>query len=97
MYRFNIPAKVPPIGEISYHDLAQACGIEESVLRRVVRFAIVHHHIFHEKREGYVSHSAASELLADSEDAISGVGLMFDATYQGFARVSRLMSHQGDT
>lgn len=41
--------------------------------------------VFQEKREGFVSHSAASRYLADSKDAQAGLGMMFDEAYQGFA------------
>lgn len=86
-YKFDIPSKVPTDGEISYEDLAKQCGLDTQLVRRIVRFGIVHHRCFQEKREGYVSHSAASRLLHDSSDAMSGVAMGNDDTYHAFAHV----------
>lgn len=92
IYRFDLPTKVPLNGDISYETLARSCDVQTDILRRIIRFGIAHHRIFQEKRAGYVSHSAASKLLAESEDAMAAVGTMFDVTYRGFARVSLKLS-----
>ena len=88
IYKFDIAAKVPTGGEISFAELATACGLYEPDLRRIVRFAIIYHRLFREPRKGYVAHSAASRQLAENGDVRDGVGLMFDDYYPSFARVS---------
>lgn len=55
-------------------------------LRRILRFAIAHHRVFHEPRKGYITHSAASRKLADDANAKAGLGYMFDEVWQSFAR-----------
>lgn len=50
--------------EISYQELAAKCGLFEHDLRRLVRFAIVYHRVFKEPRKGFITHTAASALLA---------------------------------
>lgn len=85
--RFNIAQYVPLGGDISYEDLSKACGVYHFELKQVIRFAIVYHHIFAEKRKGYVSHTAGSYELVQDPLAQAGVG-QIDEFYGGFARVS---------
>ena len=89
IYRYDMPSKVPLHGEISFQDLAKACGLQEPDVRRLVRFAMVFHRVFQEKKPGFVSHTAASRMLLEDPQAMMGVGSMFsDGSYQAFAHVS---------
>jgi len=83
---WDIPSKVPIGGEISFEDLAKQCDLQMIDVRRLLRFAMVHHRVFQEKRPGYVSHSAASKNLAEEPQAMMGLGAMFDEGSQAFAR-----------
>lgn len=65
--------------------------MSETNLRRIVRFAVAHHHVFEEPRKGYVSHSAASRKLAEDPNAMAGLGYMFDEVCQAFARTIEAM------
>jgi hypothetical protein len=47
---------------------------------------MLYHRVFHEPREGYVAHTAASKQLATNPDVYDGVGLMFDDFWPSFAR-----------
>ena len=86
-----MPSKVPLNGEVSFEKLAQTCGLHEQDVRRLVRFAMVYHRVFQEKRAGFVSHSAASRNLLENPQAMMGVGSMFsDGSYQAFAHVRSL-------
>lgn len=87
--RYDIASKVPIGGEITFDELAKQCGLFETDLRRIVRFAIAYHHIFREPRKGVLAHSAASKWLVDNEGAHDGLGVMFDDCYQSFGRVCR--------
>lgn len=73
IHRFRIPQKVPKDGRISYSDLARSTGLGETPLRRVLRGAISNH-IFAETDEGFVSHSAASRLLAEDSNLFDWLG-----------------------
>lgn len=86
IYKYDIASHVPIHGEVSFPDLARQCGMSETNLRRIIRFAIAYHRVFQEPRKGYVSHSAASRKLAEDANAAAGLGYMFDEVWQSFAR-----------
>ncbi len=88
IYRFDIPRKVPVQGEISFEDLATKCKMYEPNLRRILRYAILYHRVFQEPKKGFVKHSAASRMLVDDPAMLDGLGMMFDESWQAFARVS---------
>lgn len=56
---------MPVGGEVSFADLARACRVPETDMRRLLRYAMVHHRLFCEPRPGYVAHSLASRMLAE--------------------------------
>lgn len=85
IYKYNIPSHVPLDGSISFEELAPKVGLKQSDLQRTLRFAIVYHRVFQEKKLGVVSHSAASRLLVEDPGAMAGLGFMFDECYQAFA------------
>jgi len=94
IYRFRLAQLVPLQGMISFKDLAHECGILESDLRQVIRFAIVYHRCFQEPEKGMISHSAASKQLRESHDVQSGLGYMFDGNYQSFGRLCSALEQQ---
>ncbi|KAI9686629.1 MAG: hypothetical protein M1822_003640 [Bathelium mastoideum] len=85
IYKFEIPSKVPLNGEVSFEDLARQCNLDEPDLRRLLRFAISYHRVFQERNEGFICHSAASRKLVEDQNAMLGVGSMFDEAIQAFA------------
>ena len=87
IYKYDIASHVPIGGDISFAELAGKCGLDEDNLRRILRFAMAFHHVFHEPRKGFVAHSAASRKLAEDPLARAGLGYMFDEVWQSFARV----------
>ncbi|KAL8730522.1 MAG: hypothetical protein Q9181_004629, partial [Wetmoreana brouardii] len=87
IYKYDIASKVPIGGEISFEELSQLCDIYETDLRRILRFAIVHHRIFREHRKGWISHSAASRTLAEDPLQQDAMGLHFDDGWQSSAKV----------
>ncbi|CAO2653517.1 Nn.00g029280.m01.CDS01 [Neocucurbitaria sp. VM-36] len=68
LYTFNIPKHVPLGAAISFAEVAQSCGLEESRLTRILRYLILNH-VFEEPEPGKISHSAISEFLL-SNDAV---------------------------
>ena len=73
IYRFNIAQAVPPIGDISYHDVAQKIGLDEDITRRVIQFATTNG-IFKPSRPGFFSHSAMSKALLEDNYLHAWVG-----------------------
>ena len=90
IYRYRIPSKVPRDGDISYADLALRCELYEPNLRRILRYAIIYHRVFKEPRVGYVAHSAASLMLVENSAMMDALGMMYDESWQAFARVCKL-------
>ena len=89
IYRWNIPSKVPlDGGPISFSALAEECNMYEPNLRRILRYAILYHRVFQEPRPGFVTHSAASALLVKDPATFDALGMMYDESWQAFARVS---------
>ncbi|KAE8152737.1 S-adenosyl-L-methionine-dependent methyltransferase [Aspergillus avenaceus] len=62
--RFRIAEAVPEEG-ITFSKLAEATGVEERLLTRVVRHAMLSH-IFHEPKPGVVAHTASSQALSSN-------------------------------
>ena len=91
IYKYDIASHVPIHGEISFPNLATKCGLSETNLRRIVRFAIAYHRVFQEPRKGHVSHSAASRKLAEDANAKACLGYMFDEVWQSFAHTVEAM------
>ncbi|KAL8910059.1 MAG: hypothetical protein Q9171_004613 [Xanthocarpia ochracea] len=87
IYRYDIANKVPLGGEISFDELSLLCDMYEPDLRRILRFAIVHHRVFCEHRKGWISHSAASRTLAEDSLQQDALGLHFDDGWQSSAKV----------
>ncbi|MCJ1310857.1 hypothetical protein MMC25_004525 [Agyrium rufum] len=91
IYKYDIPSKVPLGGEISFADLAAKCSLYEPDLRRILRFAMVYHHVFQERRVGYVAHTAASRKLVENPHAMDALGSQFDEAWQAFAHTVEAM------
>ena len=77
IYRYNVPKYVPSEGQISYKDLARACGLEEKLLRRFVQHVMLSQ-IFIEPEAGYVAHSSLSRLLKDDPEAMDTIGFLIE-------------------
>ncbi|KAK5138418.1 hypothetical protein LTR08_000004 [Meristemomyces frigidus] len=92
--KFDI-ASLLPNGEVSYAELAATTGMDESALRRVLRFAITNR-IFAEKRPGYLSHSAASRVLAEDQGLRDWITCMLrDILPSGYRAVDALVKWPG--
>lgn len=59
----------------------------EPNLRRILRYAILYHRVFQEPRAGFIAHSAASKLLVTDPETFDALGMMYDESWQAFARV----------
>ncbi|KAK3310397.1 O-methyltransferase [Chaetomium strumarium] len=74
--RWDIAGKVPLQGETTFAALAQQCRVREVDMRRILRYAMVHHRLFREPRPGVVVHSLASRLLVDEPLLRDGLWLL---------------------
>lgn len=62
VYHFNIADAVPLNGQISFKDLADKVGVDESQCTRILRMLMTQY-VFYEASPGNVSHTAISKLL----------------------------------
>ncbi|KAL1836086.1 hypothetical protein VTK73DRAFT_5207 [Phialemonium thermophilum] len=91
LYRHQVPKHVPVAGDISYADLAAASGLDEVLLRRMVRVAMMNR-IFVETDDGRVRHSAASRILHAEPDAMDACGFLLE---EMFVRTIPLVNGSG--
>lgn len=86
LYRFNIANSFPEgQEEATYEELAQACGLSESNLRRIVRAAMTQH-IFRESRKGVVAHTSASKFFANNRIMRQWVGMVTEEMWPAATR-----------
>jgi SAM-dependent methyltransferase len=77
IYHYRVAQHVPLDSSISFTDLAKACAINENLLTRLLRHAMVFH-LFHEPKVGFVAHTIDSRLLATDSDFFDAVGCLFE-------------------
>lgn len=75
IYRFNIAQNLGLEERISYEELASRCNLNTSDLRRFLRLAVANH-IFEERYENTVAHSAMSRILVDIPAFHDWIGLV---------------------
>lgn len=81
-----------PVGsEASFGDIAATTGLNESVVRRIIRHAIVKK-IFKEPRLGVVAHNAVSRLLAEDQVIHDWVAASCDDLWQAAAQTCNAMT-----
>lgn len=76
IYRFGLATSLPPGSkEVSFAEISSTSGVEEQMVRRILRHAAAHH-IFQEPRNGFITHTAASQILAVNPEMRQWVGMM---------------------
>ncbi|KAI0465722.1 S-adenosyl-L-methionine-dependent methyltransferase [Xylaria cf. heliscus] len=83
--RYRIAHSFPVGQEASFADIASATGLDQALVRRFVRHAIVKD-IFSEPRPGIVAHNAVSRLLAEDQVIHDWVGASTDDLWQAAAQ-----------
>ncbi|KAI2642063.1 S-adenosyl-L-methionine-dependent methyltransferase [Xylaria nigripes] len=83
--RYRIAHSFPVGQEASFADIASATGLEQGVVRPLIRHAIVKD-IFCEPRPGIVAHNAVSRLLAEDQVIHDWVGASTDDLWQAAAQ-----------
>ena len=93
--RFNIASIFPVHEEATFAEISNACGLDEQIVRRILRHAITKH-IFKEPRKGVVAHTAASRLLAENAEIRDWVGVNTDELWQAASQtVNALLKYPG--
>jgi hypothetical protein len=96
IYRFNVAYFVPDESDISFADLASQCGLLENDLKRIIRYAAVHHRVFQESKPGFVAHTAASKLLRENEKIGDIMGLTFAECWPAHSRAVDAMAERSE-
>ncbi|KAH9997808.1 sterigmatocystin 8-O-methyltransferase [Xylariaceae sp. FL0662B] len=60
--RFHIADMIPPGGQVSFGDISKQTGLDESLVRRLIRYAMAMR-IFKEPEPGMVAHTKVSKFL----------------------------------
>lgn len=83
--RYRIAHAFPVGQEASFADIAAATGLDQGLVRRFVRHAIIKH-IFSEPRPGIIAHNAVSRLLAEDQVVHDWVRTSTDDMWQAAAQ-----------
>lgn len=86
IYRFGIATSFSIDEEVPYRHISEVCGLNEPVLRRILRFAMTIH-IFKETRAGLVAHTATSKLMAQKPVVREYIGLVCEELWPSACRV----------
>ncbi len=78
-------------GEATFAELAAKSGLNETNLRRLLRFGMAQR-IFHEPRPGVVTHTAASRLLAEHEGLYNWLRFSTDDLWRAACYTSDAMA-----
>lgn len=93
--RFNLASSFPIHKEATFEEVSNACGLDESLLRRLLRYAMIQN-VFKEPRKGFVAHTAASRLLAENAENYDWVGAISDELWQAASQtINALVKYPG--
>lgn len=96
IYRFSIAKSFPVDKDATYEEISKVCGLDEAVVRRIVRYAMTKY-IFKESRPGFVAHTASSKVLAEMPILNDWVGMVCEEMWPAASRVSlRTLSLAGE-
>lgn len=85
IYKFNIARSFE--NEATYQEIASACGLSESVTRRILRNAMANN-VFREPKPGYVTHTAASKMFAMNPLMHNWIGMVSEELWPAASRVN---------
>lgn len=94
IYRFKVASFVPNTGSVSFSSISNKCGLLEHDLKRIIRYAAVHHRVFCEPEPGFVAHTAASRLLSESEKIGDIMGLTFTECWPAHSKAVDAMAEK---
>lgn len=85
IYRFGIATGFSTDEEVPYKHIPEVCGLDEPVLRRILRFTMAIH-IFRETHAGLVAHTATSKLMAQKPVVREYIGLVCEELWPSACR-----------
>jgi hypothetical protein len=85
VYRYRIAETFPVGSEASYSQISKTCSLSETQVRRILRYTMTKH-LFTESRPGYVGHTAASKVLAESQSMRDWVGMVCEEMWPAAGR-----------
>ncbi|KAJ9605325.1 hypothetical protein H2200_009982 [Cladophialophora chaetospira] len=86
VYHFHIAEHVPVDKDISYKELADTAGVDQSQCTRILKFMATQN-FFQQTRPGYIGHTAMSKLLL-VPDFRDTVGYVTEESFSGAPRLS---------
>ncbi|OKL61872.1 hypothetical protein UA08_02509 [Talaromyces atroroseus] len=87
MYRFKIANSFPEgKEEVTYTELATACGLTGPTLLRIVR-DLMAHRIFRQTPDGKIAHTSASKLFANNHAIRQWVGMVLEEMWPAATKV----------
>ncbi|KAJ4356449.1 uncharacterized protein N0V89_004482 [Didymosphaeria variabile] len=89
--RYQIALKIKLDEEISYEALAQECDVQVNDIRRLLRLAIAFH-VFEEKSNGLIGHSAVSRCMIDMPLVNSWIGHFCDEVWPAASKTVEALS-----
>ncbi|KAF2466142.1 putative O-methyltransferase [Lindgomyces ingoldianus] len=92
IYALRLPQYIPVTECASYSSIAESCGVNEAVLRRLFHYAMTNR-LFTEPKPGYVAHTPMSRLLLSDSDAFDALGMtleeMMPASHELLAAINK--------
>jgi hypothetical protein len=90
--RFNIANSFPDgKEEVTYDELAKACGLSEPNLRRIVR-VLMTRRIFCEPQKGKIAHTSASKFFLDNRGIRQWLSMVLEEMWPAATKVKRCLS-----
>ena len=83
---FRIPQAVPLVGSVTYAHIANTCDVDETQLRRILRYAMLNN-IFYETSPEEVAHTPFSSVLITNSSARTLVEYNTDESFPASVKV----------
>lgn len=96
IYHFKIAEAVPLDRAIPFAEIAKEKGVDEDLLKRIMRHAMTNR-IFHEPESGLVAHTSVSALLVRSRSLNDWVGYTSEETYPASTRLVEAHEKYGNS
>ena len=91
MHRYRIAEAFPVGSEASYTQISNACALSETQVRRIMRYTMTKY-LFTEPTPGFVAHTAASKVLAESQSMRDWIGMVCEEMWPAAARTVEAMT-----
>lgn len=86
IYHYKLAEAFPVGSEATFVQISDKCGLNEPDVRRILRHAMAHQ-IFREVRKGVVAHTGVSQILAQSDQLKSWLGVSVEEMWPSAVQV----------